>query len=118
MTAVHDTARLPGEDERVALVQRHLRRNVGGLGLDFGLFIAGASFATQATVVVAFAAFLGAPTIVLGAIPAIQTVGRIRNGRGDDVDLERVPAADELRALLSLRRCLSYGWTVGASDGA
>src|SRR5438132_14267600 len=80
MTAVHGAARLPSEDERETFVRRNLRRNIGGLGLDFGLFIAGASFATQATVVVAFAAFLGAPTIILGGIPAIQTVGRILPG--------------------------------------
>jgi MFS family permease len=52
-----------------------LRRNVVALGLDFGLFLVGLSFAGQATIMPAFAAHLGAPNVVIGAIPAIMTVG-------------------------------------------
>jgi len=54
---------------------RRTRRNVVALGLDFGLFLVGLSFASQSTVLVAFAADLGARNVVIGAIPAIMTVG-------------------------------------------
>jgi len=53
----------------------HLRHNVLALGLDFGLFLVGLSFAGQATILPAFAAHLGAPNVVIGAIPALMTVG-------------------------------------------
>jgi MFS family permease len=39
------------------------------------MFIVGLSFASQATILPAFAAYLGAPNIVIGAIPAVMTVG-------------------------------------------
>jgi MFS family permease len=53
----------------------HVRHNVLALGLDFGLFLVGISFAGQATILPAFAAHLGAPNVVIGAIPALMTVG-------------------------------------------
>jgi MFS family permease len=53
----------------------HLRHNVLALGLDFGLFLVGLSFAGQSTILPAFAAHLGAPNVLIGAIPAIMTVG-------------------------------------------
>ena len=56
-------------------VRPHLRHNVVALGLDFGLFLVGFSFAGQATILPAFAAHLGAPNVVIGAIPALMTVG-------------------------------------------
>lgn len=56
-------------------VRPHLRHNVVALGLDFGLFLVGLSFAGQATILPAFAAYLGAPNVVIGAIPALMTVG-------------------------------------------
>jgi MFS family permease len=56
-------------------VRAHLRHNVLALGLDFGLFLVGLSFAGQATILPAFATHLGAPNVVIGAIPAIMTVG-------------------------------------------
>jgi MFS family permease len=58
-----------------AFVRHHLRRNVLTLGIDFGLFLVGMSFASQQTVLPAFAAHLGAPYVVIGAIPAVMTTG-------------------------------------------
>lgn len=52
-----------------------LRHNVIALGADYGMFIVGLSFASQATILPAFAAYLGAPNVVIGAIPAVMTVG-------------------------------------------
>lgn len=52
-----------------------LRHNVIALGADYGLFIVGLSFASQATILPAFAAYLGAPNMLIGAIPAVMTVG-------------------------------------------
>jgi MFS family permease len=56
-------------------VPHRLRHNVVALGLDFGLFLVGLSFAGQATILPAFAAHLGAPNVLIGAIPALMTVG-------------------------------------------
>ena len=52
-----------------------LRRNVLALGLDYGLFMVGLAFASQTTILPAFAAWLGAPNVVIGAIPAVMTLG-------------------------------------------
>jgi MFS family permease len=52
-----------------------LRHNLIALGFDFGLFLVGLSFAGQTTILPAFAAHLGAPNVVIGAIPAIMTIG-------------------------------------------
>ena len=52
-----------------------LRHNLVALGLDFGLFLVGLSFAGQTTILPAFAAHLGAPNVLIGAIPAIMTIG-------------------------------------------
>jgi MFS family permease len=56
-------------------VQQHLRRNVLALGGDFALYMVGLAFASQATILPAFAASLGAPNVVIGAIPAVTTLG-------------------------------------------
>jgi MFS family permease len=53
----------------------HLRHNVVALGADYGLFLVAMSFASPATILPAFAAFLGAPNVVIGAIPAVMTLG-------------------------------------------
>jgi MFS family permease len=50
-------------------------RNVVLLGADYGLFLVGLAFASQATILPAFAAWLGAPNVVIGAIPAVMTLG-------------------------------------------
>ena len=50
-------------------------RNVLLLGADYGLFMVGLAFASQATILPAFAAWLGAPNVVIGAIPAVMTLG-------------------------------------------
>jgi MFS family permease len=56
-------------------VERRLRRNVLALGSDFGLYLVGLSFASPATILPAFAAHLGAPNVLIGAIPAVMTAG-------------------------------------------
>jgi MFS family permease len=50
-------------------------RNVLLLGADYGLFLVGLAFASQTTILPAFAAWLGAPNVVIGAIPAVMTLG-------------------------------------------
>jgi MFS family permease len=56
-------------------VERAVRRNVIALGADFGLYLVGLSFASPATILPAFASHLGAPNVVIGAIPAVMTAG-------------------------------------------
>ncbi|HEY7203245.1 MAG TPA: MFS transporter [Methylomirabilota bacterium] len=53
----------------------HVRHNVVALAADFGLFLVGLSFVSQSTVLPAFAAHLGASNLVIGAIPALMTLG-------------------------------------------
>jgi MFS family permease len=53
----------------------HTRRNFVALGLDYGGYLIGMSFASQATILPAFAAHLGASNLVIGAIPAVMTLG-------------------------------------------
>src|SRR5207302_392737 len=45
------------------------------LGADYALFVVGLAFASQSTILPAFAAYLGAPNVVIGAIPAVMTLG-------------------------------------------
>src|SRR5262245_45505559 len=54
---------------------RDLRWNLLALGADYGLFMVGLAFVSSATVLPAFAAWLGASTVVIGAIPAVMTAG-------------------------------------------
>ena len=56
-------------------VRRHLRRNVLALGADYVLYVIGLAFVSQATILPAFAAYLGAPNVAIGAIPAVATLG-------------------------------------------
>jgi MFS family permease len=53
----------------------HVRHNLVALGADYGLFLVAMSFASPSTVLPAFAASLGAPNVVIGAIPAVMTLG-------------------------------------------
>ena len=53
----------------------NLRHNMLALGTDYGLFLVAMSFASPATILPAFAALLGAPNVVIGAIPAVMTLG-------------------------------------------
>ena len=62
-------------DDHDAFARRHLRRNLVALGGDYALFLVGFSFASQSTILPAFAEHLRAPNIVIGAIPAVMTVG-------------------------------------------
>ena len=52
-----------------------VRHNVLALGVDYALFMVGLSFASQSTILPAFARHLGAPNLLIGAIPAVMTVG-------------------------------------------
>jgi len=52
-----------------------VRHNLVALGVDHAVFMLGLSFASQATILPAFAAHLGAPNVVIGAIPAVMTLG-------------------------------------------
>lgn len=52
-----------------------MRRNAAALGIDFGLFLIGLSFASQSTILPAFVAHLGASNLIIGAIPALMTLG-------------------------------------------
>ena len=52
-----------------------VRHNVLALGADLSLFLIGLSFVSQSTILPAFAEHLGAPNVVIGAIPAVMTVG-------------------------------------------
>jgi len=52
-----------------------LRHNVLALGADYGLFMVALTFASQSTILPAFAAWLGAPNVLIGAIPAVMTLG-------------------------------------------
>jgi MFS family permease len=56
-------------------VSVNLRHNVAALGADYALFVVGLAFASQSTILPAFAEYLGAPNVVIGAIPAVMTVG-------------------------------------------
>ncbi len=47
------------------------------LGADYALFMVGLSFASQATILPAFAAHLGASNLIIGAIPALMTLGLV-----------------------------------------
>ena len=63
------------ERDHEAFVRRHLRRNVLALGGDFAFYTVGLAFASTSTILPAFAASLGAPNLVIGAIPAVGTLG-------------------------------------------
>jgi MFS family permease len=52
-----------------------VRHNFLALGLDYSCFLIGMTFASQATILPAFAAHLGASNMLIGAIPAILTLG-------------------------------------------
>jgi len=56
-------------------VSANLRHNLAALGADYALFVVGLAFASQSTILPAFAAYLGAPNVVIGAIPAVMTLG-------------------------------------------
>src|SRR5215470_12503498 len=66
--------RLAAADE-VGVARRDVRHNAVLLGADFALFLAGMAFASQSTILPAFAEHLGAPNVVIGAIPAVMTLG-------------------------------------------
>lgn len=67
------SAREAGADSPPALGE--LRHNIVTLGADLALFLVGLSFASHSTILPAFVAHLGAPNIIIGAIPAVMTVG-------------------------------------------
>ena len=75
MTIAAGPATALASDATDAIVRRNLRHNLLALGMDFGFFMVALSFAGQATILPAFAAHLGAPNVVIGAIPALMTIG-------------------------------------------
>ena len=75
MTTAASPATALASDATDAFVRRNLRHNLLALGMDFGFFMVALSFAGQATILPAFAAHLGAPNVVIGAIPALMTIG-------------------------------------------
>ena len=62
-------------DDGESFARRHVRYNVAALSLDLAFFLVGLSFASQSTILPAFAAHLGASNLVIGAIPALMTLG-------------------------------------------
>lgn len=82
-----------GVDDFVA---RHLRRNFTALALDYGFFGLGMSFASTSTILPALAERLGAPNLVIGAMPSIVLLGR------------SVPAVFSSRVIQPLPRKLPY----------
>jgi MFS family permease len=58
-----------------AFARANLRHNALALGADYALFLVGLSFASSSTILPAFATHLGAPNVVIGAIPAVMTTG-------------------------------------------
>lgn len=60
------------------------------LGADYALFLIGLSFASQSTILPAFAVHLGATNVIIGAIPALMTLGWF---------LPSLPAAHHTRRL-------------------
>jgi MFS family permease len=65
----------PQDADGESLARGRLRRNLLALGGDYALFLVGLSFAARSTILPAFAAHLEAPNLVIGAIPAVMTVG-------------------------------------------
>jgi MFS family permease len=58
-----------------AVAGANARHNFLALGLDYACFLIGWSFASQTTILPAFATHLGAPNVVIGAIPAVLMLG-------------------------------------------
>lgn len=56
-------------------VLRNLRRNFTVMALDFTFYSLAMTFASTTTILPAFVERLGAPNVVIGAMPAIATVG-------------------------------------------
>ena len=56
-------------------MRANLRHNLAALGADYALFVVGLAFASQSTILPAFAAYLGASNVAIGAIPAVMTLG-------------------------------------------
>jgi MFS family permease len=65
----------PMSTRESTVTERDLRRNVLALGGEYGFFMVALTFMSSATVLPAFATWLGASTVVIGAIPAVMTVG-------------------------------------------
>ena len=59
-----------------SFIAANMRRNFVALALDYGFFGLGMSFASTTTILPALADRLGAPNLVLGALPSIVMLGR------------------------------------------
>lgn len=62
-------------DDVAAFATQHRRHNFTVMVLDYSSFVLGMSFASTSTVLPAFVEKLGAPNVIIGAMPAILTVG-------------------------------------------
>jgi len=56
-------------------VTEHLRHNVAALGADYALFVVGLTLASQSHAAAGVRGLPGAPNVVIGAIPAVMTLG-------------------------------------------
>ena len=70
-----DTALDQSRAELARFAERHWRYNFAVAAIDAGWFSLAMSFASTATILPAFVERLGAPNVVIGAMPAINTVG-------------------------------------------
>src|SRR5262245_14112102 len=62
-------------DAPAGVSARRFSRNLLVLGADYALYMIALSFASLSTILPAFAASLGAPNVLIGAIPAVMTLG-------------------------------------------
>jgi MFS family permease len=69
------SATIPGPDQIDAFVERNLRWNYVAISCDWVLFVFALSLISSTTVMPAFAQRLGASNLVLGAIPAVFSLG-------------------------------------------
>jgi MFS family permease len=69
------TVEHPDTQATETIVAAHARRNFTMLAIDYGAFALGWTFASTSTILPAFAERLGASNLVIGAIPAVMTLG-------------------------------------------
>jgi MFS family permease len=100
MTEILDRSRQFGSAH--SFVEGHLVRNFVALALDYGFFGLAMSLASTTTILPALADRLGAPNVVLGALPSIVMLGR------------SVPALFSARLVESMQRRLPFVLTYTA----
>ncbi len=63
------------ENQENTFIQTNLRRNFAALSLEMGFFGLGLTLSSNATVLSAFATRLGASNLLIGTLPALQSIG-------------------------------------------